>query len=484
MSDYSRLKDVAPNLSTQQEQQLRSLRAEFPSVFQSTPGRTTLVQHEIHLSSLAPIRQKAYRIPYSRRDQVKMEVDEMLAAGVVRPSKSAWASPIVLVEKKDGGIRFCVDYRKLNQASLFDAYPMPRIEEVFESIGNSIFISTLDLAKGYWQIPMAPESRDKTAFITPFGLFEFTVMPFGLHSAPATFQRTMNFVLKECQSFSRAYIDDVAVFSGNWDDHICHLRAVFQQLQSAGLSVKLKKCQFGQPKVRYLGHVIGSGNIEPEPQKVQAVLNYPQPITKKDVRAFLGLVGYYRRFIPQFASVSIPLSDSTKKGQPEKVNWGADQESAFQSLKNCLTHSPVLAVADPSIPFILQTDASDRGIGAVLSQPNKEGQEHPVAYASRKLLPRETHYAVVEKECLAIVWAVGTFHIYLYGQTFVLQTDHQPLTWLQRMKSANGRLTRWALTLQPNHFRMEHRKGTDNGNADGLSRGPLDPQLSSKEGGM
>ena len=469
------LKEVAPNLSTQQEQQLQSLMVEFPSVFQTTPGRTSLVQHEIHLSSPSPIRQKAYRIPYSRRDQVKSELEEMLAAGVVRPSKSAWASPIVLVEKKDGGIRFCVDYRKLNQASHFDAYPMPRIEEVFESIGNSTFISTLDLAKGYWQIPMAPESRDKTAFITPFGLFEFMVMPFGLHSAPATFQRTMNFILQECQSFSRAYIDDVAVFSGNWDDHISHLRTVFQQLQSAGLSVKLKKCQFGQSKVHYLGHRIGGGSIEPEPQKVQAVLNYPRPITKKDVRAFLGLIGYYRRFIPQFASVATSLSDLTKKGQPQIVDWGADQEDAFKSLKDHLTHSPVLAVADPSVPFVLQTDASDRGIGAVLSQLNKEGQEHPVAYASRKLLPRETHYAVVEKECLAIVWAVGTFHTYLYGQTFVLQTDHQPLTWLQRMKSANGRLTRWALTLQPYRFRLEYRNGTDNGNADGLSRGPLDP---------
>ena len=467
------LQTVAPNLTGEQQQQLQGLVDDFPSVFQTTPGRTTITQHQIYVGDAAPIRQKPYRIPYSRRDMVKRELEEMEAAGVIRPSTSPWASPIVLVEKKDGGIRFCVDYRKLNQIAKFDAYPMPRIEEMFESIGSALIITTLDLAKGYWQIPMAPESKEKTAFTTPFGLYEFEVMPFGLHNAPATFQRTMNHVLRSCQQFSRAYIDDVVVFSRNWSDHLQHLGKVFTQLEQAGLSLKVKKCQFGQSKVHYLGHVIGGGRIEPEPMKIVAVRNYPRPVTKKDVRAFLGLVGYYRRFIPQFSSIATPLTDLTKKGVPQTVEWGVNQENAFQKLKLLLIQAPILKVANPSAPYILQTDASDRGLGAVLSQADEGAEEHPVAFASRKLLPREVNYSVIEKECLAIVWALSVFHTYLYGQSFIIQTDHQPLSWLQRMKNSNARLTRWALSLQPFYCGMQHRSGDKNGNADGLSRGAL-----------
>ena len=208
----------------------------------------------------------------------------MLQTGVIRPSKSPWASPIVMVEK-DGSIRFCVDYRKLNKVSKFDAYPLPRAEEIFESIGPAKVISTLDLAKGYWQIPMAPESQEKTAFTTPFGLYEFQVMPFGLHNAPATFQRTMNYVLRDCQEFSKAYIDDAVVFSGSWEEHLHHLGQVFDRLRQAGLTLKLKKCRFGARRVSYLGYIIGEGHVRPGPTKLKAVEKYPVPTTKKEVRA-------------------------------------------------------------------------------------------------------------------------------------------------------------------------------------------------------
>lgn len=242
----------------------------------------------------------------------------MMAAGIIKPSTSPWASPIVRVEKRDGGIRFCVDYLKVNQVARFDAYPMPLIDEMFESIGSSTLITTLDLAKGYWQIPMAPESKEKTAFTTPFGLYEFEVMPFGLHNAPATFQRTMNCVLQDCQQFSR-------------EEHLQHLREVLSRLQQAGLSLKLSKCRFGQSKVSYLGHVIGGGEIQPDPKKLEAVRNYPHPETTKDVRAFLGLVGYYRRFIPHFATIAAPLSDLTRKGKPQIIEWGASPSEAKRS---------------------------------------------------------------------------------------------------------------------------------------------------------
>ena len=354
----------------------------------------------------------------------------------------------------------------------FDAYPMPRMEEMFESIGSATVVSTLDLASGYWQIPLAPGSREKTAFATPFGLFVFEVMPFGLHNAPAIFQRMMDHVLRDCQDFARAYINNIAVFSHSWEEYLSHLQQFFNRLQLAGLTVKLKKCRFGGQEVSYLGHVIGGGRLLADPTKLQAVRDYPRPVTKRDVRAFLGLVGYYRRFIPHFATVAAPLTDLTCKCRLQHVTWNAETEIAFQKLKDLLVETPVLGVADPSRSYVLQCDASERGLGAVLSQADRQGDEHPIAYASRKLLPRETKYSTIEKN----VWpsALKFFHIYLYGQSFVIQTDHQPLAWLQRMKNSNSRLTRWALAVQPYCLTLVHRKGADNGNADGLSHGTQD----------
>ena len=292
---------------------------------------------------------------------------------------------------------------------------MPRVEEIFESIGSLTVISTLDLAKGYWQIPMAPDSKEETAFTTPFGLYEFEVMPFGLHNAPATFQRTMNHVLRDCRGFSGAYIDDIVVFSKSWEEHIQHLREVFIQLEKAGFTVKVKKCRFENDTAHYLGHVIGAGGIHPDPEKVEAVRNYPEPKTKRNVRAYLSLVGYYRRFISQFSTLAAPLTEFTRKGQPEKVQISESCRTAYVKLKESLLKAPVLKIADPRKPFVLQTDKSDYGLWAVLSQADEEGEEHPVAYSSRKLFPRELNYSVIKKECLAIVWALRYFHTYLYG---------------------------------------------------------------------
>ena len=319
--------DVTVELTEPRRLELMSLAEEFPEVFSMKPGRTGVAQHSVHVDT-PPIRQQPYRIPYSRREVVRKELDEMLKAGVIKPSKSPWASPIVLVEKKDGTIRFCVDYRKVNKVSKFDAYPMPRVEEIFESIGPAKVISTLDLAKGYWQIPMAPESMEKTAFATPFGLYEFEVMPFGLHNAPATFQRTMNYVLQDCQGFAKAYIDDVVVYSESWEEHLEHLSQVFDRMKKAGLTLKLKKCRFGAKKTGYLGHIIGEGHVEPDPAKIKAIKKYPVPTTKKEVRAWLGLTGYYRRFVPDYATVAAPLTGLLKKGLPDKVKWTPQTEDA------------------------------------------------------------------------------------------------------------------------------------------------------------
>ena len=347
---------------------------------------------------------------------------------------------------------------------------MPRVDDLLDGLGGAHFISTLDLCKGYWQVPVAENSCQKTAFMTPLGKYQFRVMPFGLVGAPAVFQRMMNTLLADIMSFSGAYIDDVAIFSDSWEDHLIHLRTVFQKLREAKLTAKPRKCQFGMFQCTYLGHVVGQGKVKPEEAKISAIQSFLQPKTKKDVRSFLGLAGYYRRFIPDFATVASPLTDLTKKDAPDKVSWTSSHQQAFDQLKSSLTSESVLVSPDFHRPFILQTDASNIGVGAVLSQTDEEGNDKPVAYFSRKLLPRETRYSTTEKECLAVVDGIRHFSIYLTGTHFTVYTDHKCLQYLDKMKDVNGRLTRWSLLLQPYDFTVIHRAGTSNTNADGLSR--------------
>ena len=308
----------------------------------------------------------------------------------------------------------------------------------------------MDLNRGYWQVPTAEEAKAKTAFITPFGLFQFNVMPFGLQGAPVTFQRLMDRVIQGLQDYAAAYLDDLIIFSTCWTDHLKHLATVLQRLGEAGLTVKPTICQLGMKECVYLGHI---------------------PQTKKQVRAFLGLAGYYRRFIPNFSAMAFPLTDLTKKtANTSKLKWTAECTKAFQQLKDALCANPVLKSLCFDRTFILQTDASNRGIGAVLSQCNEAGDEHLVAYFSRKLLPREQRYSTVEKECLTIKLSIEAFKVYLLGKPFQIQTDHRALVWLHQLKEKNARLTRWSLSLQPYDFSVVHRRGKDNHNADELSR--------------
>ena len=314
---------------------------------------------------------------------MKMELEQMESMGIIRPSTSEWASPIVIVPKKDGTIRLCVDYQKLNRVSRFDAYPMPRVDEMIDHIGQGKYISTLDLNKGYWQVPVEETSQSKTAFTTPFGLYEFITMPFGLQGAPATFQRLMDKILRGLEKYVSAYIDDVAIYSKTWEDHLKQLKSVLARLRAANLTAKPKKCRFGMDETLYLGHVIGGGRVKPELSKVQAVKTYPVPTNKSDIRSFLGLVGYYRKFIPNFASISAPLSDLTKK-TVSKIVWTDECERSFNKLKEVICSEPVLRSPNYDKQMILQTDAWNRGIGAVLSQVDDNGEEHPIVYISRK----------------------------------------------------------------------------------------------------
>ena len=296
------------------------------------------------------------------------------------------------------------------------------------------------------------------------------MMPFGLQGAPAMFQRMMDQLIQGAHNFTAAYLDDLVIYSTTWEDHLHHLQSVLLKLRKAGLTAKPSKCQYGMQQCVYLGFIVGGGVLQPEVDKLQAIQQLPIPQTKRDVRAFLGITGYYRKFIADYATVAAPLTDLTKKNVPNKVVWTTQCAQAWKHLKDVLCSSPVLRSPDFSSQFILQTDASDRGVGAVLSQRDNNGTDHPIAFFSKKLLARELRYSTVEKECLAIRLATHSFRVYLMGRPFIIQTDHRALQWLDRLKDSNPRLARWSLALQPYQFTVEHRAGHLNGNADALSR--------------
>ncbi|KAI2646018.1 Retrovirus-related Pol polyprotein [Labeo rohita] len=425
--------DMGGELSAAQRTELQQLVSQFSDVFSTRPGRTSIIEHDIRTPPGVIVRQRPYRVPEARRQAIEDEIQEMLKLGIIEPSRSAWSSPIVMVPKPDGSLRFCNDFRRLNEVSDFDSYPMPRVDELLERLGRARFISTLDLTKGYWQVTLTKSAKPKTAFSTPSGHWQYRTLPFGLHGAPATFQRMMDVLLRPHQSYAAAYLDDVVIHSETWEEHRGRLRRVLTELRWAGLTANPRKCHLALAEAQYLRFQVGRGLIRPQQRKVEAILNAPLPRTKTQVRAFLGLAGYYRCFIPNFSTLASPLTDLTRKGQPEKVQWNAAREEAFRRVKAALTSEPVLRAPDFSCPFLLQTDASDTGLGAVLSQV-QEGEEHPVVYISRKLTTAESKYAV-EKEALAIKWAVLELRYYLLGRRFTLLTDHAPYSGCPELKT-------------------------------------------------
>ena len=434
-------------------------------------GRTSLVKHHIDTGDNLPVRQRPYRVPFAQREIINKHVQEMLDQGVIEPSESAYASPVVLVSKKDGSTRFCCDFRKLNAQTSKDIYPLPQVLDILDSLSQAQYFSSLDLASGYWQVEMDPESKPKTAFVTFGGLYEWRVMPFGVTNAPATYQRLMEVALagllfKSCFCF----IDDILVIGRTFEEHLTHLSEVFQRLRAAGLKLKVKKCHFAQKEVNFLGHIVTKHGVAVDPSKVEKVQKFPAPTDVSTIRQFLGLASYYRRYIAGFSTIASPLNALLKKGVT--FTWSFECQTAFDKLKSCLTSAPVLGHPDFSQPFILQTDASGMGLGAILAQ--KQGDfERVISYASRTLLKNERNYSPIELECLAVIWAVKHFRPYLYGHHFTVYTDHAPLRWLLSIKNPSGRFARWALALQEFDLEILHRSGKSNSNADCLSRTPL-----------
>ena len=444
----------------------------YPDVFSSkeTPvnAAESLLPAEIHTTA-GPIKQPPYRMPFSKRQKVEECVDEMLRDGIIRPSNSPWASPITLVPKKDGSTRFCVDYRKLNAITRKDAHPVPLIQDVFDQLNGATIFSTIDLRSGYWQIPMAENSIPVTAFTTHVGLFEFLRMPFGLTNAPAIFQRTMNQVLSgligRC---CMAYIDDVVIWSRSVEEHAQHLRLVFERLRKAGLQLKPSKCHFGLSKIELLGHSVSADGIAPLPQRVEAIANLGPPSDVKSVRSFLGMAGYYRQYIPEFATLAMPLTNLTKAKEP--FRWGPEEQKAFDALKLALTQAPILAHPDVSRPYILYTDASDKAIGAILVQKDEHGMERVISYLSHKLSGAQLRWATIEKEAYAIIYALKKFHAYLWGSQFEIHTDHKPLRSLFKSEIKSSKLARWSIQIQEYQAPILYHPGKLNIRADMLSR--------------
>ena len=466
------------DLTESQKADLQNLLNEYRDIFALKPnelGRTNVVQHHIDTGDHPPIKQRPYRVPMAQRERIERCIDDMLEQGIIRPSTSAWSSPVVLVKKPDGSDRFCCDLRKVNSVTKKDSYPLPRIADTLDALSGAQYFSSMDLMSGYWQIQLDEQSREKTAFVTHAGLFEFNVMAFGLCNAPSCFQRLMECVLRGLNwKIALIYLDDVLVFSRTFEDHLQHLRLVFERFREANLKLKPKKCYFAQKKVKYLGHVISKDGIYPDPEKLSAIQEYPVPRTVKEVRAFLGLANYYRKFVKDFAKIAGPLHDLTKKGL--KFYWSNDCQIAFDRLKEALTQSPILAYPDFTKEFTLATDASDEGLGYVLGQV-QDGREVVIGYAGRKLLPAEKNYSVTEREALALVAGIRHFRSYLYGVHFKVFTDHSAVRWLMQLKEPSGRLARWALLLQQYDFVIIHRAGHSNGNADALSRRPYGPVI-------
>ena len=402
---WDTVKRSTTELDDKQQQDLHRLLSQYHDIFavdEHDLGHTNAIKHQINTGNSPPIRQHARCIPPARRHEAKNLLNDMLNNNIIQPSSSPWASPVVLVQKKDGSLRFCIDYRKVNAITRKDAYPLPRVDDTLDTLACCKWFTTLDLLSGYWQVEVDEKDREKTAFITYEGLFEFNKMPFGLCNAPATFQRLMDLILAGLQwTNCLVYLDDILIIGKTFTEHLKNLELVFNRLREAGLKLKPSKCAICQKQVNYLGHVISADGIATDPAKTDKVAHWPIPTCQRKVQRFLGLVSYYRRFIKGFATIVKPLHRLTEKCT--HFQWTNECQKAFDCLKQCLTTAPVLTFPNYSKPFILDTDASDAGIGAVLSQLDDSGREHVIAYASSTLSKPERRYCVTRKELLSVV---------------------------------------------------------------------------------
>lgn len=441
-----------------------------PSVPNTPLSCTHLVEHHIDTGSTPPIKQRYYPVsPYVQKEMDE-ELERMLALGVIEKSNSPWSNPLVGVRKPNGKLRLCLDSRKLNAVTKTDAFPLPYISRILGRLKGTKYLSSIDLSDAFWQVPLSSKDKEKTAFTVPGrGLYQFKRLPFGLHGAAQSLCRLMDAVLGyDLEPSVFVYLDDIIIATDTFKDHVRLVKEVARRLKAANLSISLAKSKFCLRQINYLGYVINQAGISVNPDKVSAMVNYPSPKNVRDVRRLLGMATWYSRFIPNFATVSAPITELLKKSKMKFV-WSEKAESAFNILKTALISAPVLATPDFSQPFILYCDASDVGVGAVLVQGSGTN-ERAITYMSQKLSAAQAKYTTTEKECLSVILAIEKFRPYIEGVRFTVFTDHASLLWLANLKDPTGRLARWALRLQQYDFALLHRKGKLNVVPDALSR--------------
>ena len=463
------------HLSPPKMADLSSLINEYDDLFPDVPGRAQGMFHDVEVGDSLPIKQHPYRVGPVKKEIIDKEIDYMLTNKIIEPCSSPWSSPCLLVPKPDGSHRFCTDFRKVNTVTKTDCYPLPRIDTLIDQVGNARFVTKFDLLKGYWQIPLTERAKEISAFSTGSGLYRYIMMPFGMKNSGATFQRFMDKVVNGLQN-TEVYVDDLIVETegpdsdATWLKHLETIRALFDRLRKHSLTVNLAKSDFAMATVKYLGHVVGQGQILPSTAKIRAILEIGPPENRKGVLRIIGMVGAYRRFCPNLSTILTPLTNLVSP--KSKFEWTHECQLALNKIKGILGSYPVLVPPDYTREFRLYVDCSDVGAGAALVQELEDMVEHPISYYSKKLLKYQRNYSTVEKEALALLLAVKFFDVYLSSSPFPIRifTDHNPLVFVNRMKNDNQRLLRWSLTLQEYNLTITHVKGKDNILADTLSR--------------
>ena len=477
--------DEAELLDADQREKLVNLLKKHKEIFSVSDtdiGICNKIKHRIDLLTDIPFKQRHRRIPPSMIEEVRQHIEQLLAAGVIRPSKSPYTSNVVLVRKKNGKLRLCVDYRQLNSITVKDSFALPRMEEIFDCLHGAKYFTTIDMKAGYHQIEVEEAHKERTAFtVGSIGFYEYNKMPFGLTNSPATYQRIMQEILGDLNmKICLIYLDDLIIFSDSFEQHLERLDLILTTLENANLKLAPEKCCFFKPRVNFLGHVVSGNGIETDPAKIEKVQNWPEPSNPDELRSFLAFAGYYRRFIKDYSRIIKPLSEllpptSTKKNQKKRTvewRWTDTEQEVFDYIKELLSSPPILAYPDFTLPFELHTDASAKALGAVLYQ-TQEGKKRVIAFASRALNKAEQKYSAYKLEFLPLKWAITEkFGDYLAVNHFTVLTDNNPLTHILSTAKLDATGQRWASALGQYSFDIHYRSGVNNADADGMSRFP------------